>query len=95
MQNHKATIQFRTGSVGKSLVTVRTEYARIAYNGAATSPVTYAMLEGLQKGHNALWNVTVDRKLSKVLEMSVSYDGRKTGTADAVHVGRAQMRALF
>lgn len=95
MTNNKVSAQFRTGSVGKSLVTIRTEYAKVATNAASTSSISYALLEGLQRGDNMLWNVTVDKKLSKVLEMSISYDGRKTGTADAVHVGRAQVRAIF
>ena len=95
LQNHKVTLQFRTGVIGKSLLTVKTDYANVAYTGAVNTPVQYAMLEGLQPGNNVLWNVTLDKKLSKVLEMSLSYDGRKTGTADVVHVGRVQARALF
>jgi hypothetical protein len=57
--------------------------------------VGFAMLEGLQNGNNILWNINFDKRLSQVLQMTISYDGRKTGSAAIVHIGRVQMRALF
>jgi hypothetical protein len=54
------------------------------------------MLEGLQNGKNLLWNLTLDRQLSKTIQLNLTYEGRRTGTtARVVHIGRAQVRAVF
>ncbi len=70
-------------------------FANINYTGSPNSAVAFAMLEGLQDGKNFLWNLTLDRQLSKVLQLSLNYEGRKTGTNRVVHVARAQVRAVF
>ncbi len=70
-------------------------YARVTFDGEINSPVEFAMLQGLQNGQNFLWNVVFDRRLANNIQLNISYEGRKTGTADPVHVGRAQVRAAF
>lgn len=71
-------------------------FADVRYTGAPNTPVAYAMLEGLQNGRNFLWSLTLDRQLSKSLHLNLSYEGRKTGEfGKVVHVGRAQVRAVF
>ncbi|GIV32387.1 MAG: hypothetical protein KatS3mg030_689 [Saprospiraceae bacterium] len=67
----------------------------IRFDGQANSPVGFAMLEGLQNGRNYLWNLTLDRQIGKSIRLGISYEGRKTGSARVVHVGRAQMGAVF
>ncbi|MBL7805529.1 MAG: hypothetical protein JNL02_17440 [Saprospiraceae bacterium] len=74
----------------------RATYADVRYTGQPNTPVAYAMLEGLQNGRNYLWGLTLDRQLSKSLQLNLSYEGRKTGEfGRLVHVGRAQVRAVF
>lgn len=70
-------------------------FADIRYTGQANSAVAYTMLEGLQDGRNFLWSVVLERQLSKSMQLSLNYEGRKTGTNKVVHVGRAQVRAVF
>ena len=70
-------------------------FANVHYTGSANSAVAFAMLEGLQDGKNFLWNLTLDRQLSKAMQLSLNYEGRKTGTNRTVHVARAQVRAVF
>jgi len=70
-------------------------FADVRYTGAPNSAVAFAMLEGLQNGKNFLWNLTLDRQLSKSMQLSLNYEGRKTGENRVVHVGRAQVRAVF
>ena len=53
------------------------------------------MLQGLQNGNNYLWSVSIDKTIAKNFQISVLYDGRKTGTSTIVHTGRAQVRAIF
>ena len=76
---------------------VRSEFSlvNIAFDGQANSPVGFAFLQGLQNGKNYLWNITLDRQLAKNIRMGITYEGRKTGAANIVHVGRAQIGAVF
>lgn len=69
--------------------------ADIQYTGQANTAVAFTMLEGLQDGKNYLWSLNLDRQLSKTVQMSLNYEGRKTGDNRVVHVGRAQVRAVF
>ena len=64
-------------------------------NGRAGSPVGFALLQGLQPGRNLLWNINVVQSLGEYLQLNLIYDGRQTGEADVVHVGRAQVTAQF
>jgi len=59
------------------------------------TPVEFALLEGLKNGQNYLWSVVLERRLAKNIQLSISYEGRKTGILNTVHVGRAQVRATF
>lgn len=70
-------------------------FADVRYTGLPNSAVAFAMLEGLQDGKNFLWNLNLDRQLSKSMQLSLSYEGRKTGVNRVVHVARAQVRAVF
>ena len=81
----KAATQLRT----------RFAYIKINYIGERNTPVEFALLEGLQSGRNLLWNVSYDQALSRSILLSLSYEGRQTGVIQAVHVGRAQVRATF
>ncbi len=93
--NNKLSAEFRVGKVSKSLLNVKLSYAKIIFTGVSNSPLQFALLEGLSTGDNIIWNITYDKRLSKVLELSFNYDGRKTGNAKTIHVGRAQIRAIF
>ncbi len=70
-------------------------FARVNYNGMPNTAVAYAMLEGLQDGRNYLWSLNLDRQLSRSVQLSLQYEGRKTGDTRVIHVGRAQVRAVF
>lgn len=73
----------------------RCTYADVRYTGNPNTAVSYALLEGLQNGKNYLWSLQADRQLSKTMQLSIQYEGRKTGDNRVVHVGRAQVRAVF
>ncbi|MEM6379329.1 MAG: hypothetical protein AAF705_14060, partial [Bacteroidota bacterium] len=74
---------------------LRFSYIRVDFSGMANSPVGFALLNGLQNGNNNLWNISLDRQLGRNLRLQLTYEGRKTGLAPVVHVGRAQVAALF
>ena len=64
-------------------------------NGRSASPVGFALLQGLQPGRNLLWNISFTQQLGSYLQLNLLYDGRQTGEAEVVHVGRAQVTAQF
>ena len=76
---------------------IRPEFSMVSikYTGEANSPVGFAFLNGLKNGRNYIWSLTRDRQLGKNIRISISYEGRKTGNAGIVHVGRAQVGAVF
>ncbi len=80
---------------GKSDLRAKFSYVGIVYSGANNTPVSFAMLDALQKGNNFIWSLTFRRSLSKVLELNLGYEGRKTGESKMVHTGRMQIRATF
>ncbi|MBC8045512.1 MAG: hypothetical protein H7Y00_01815 [Fimbriimonadaceae bacterium] len=95
LNSHEATLDTKYNVVSKSTISSKISFVKIDFAGEEESSVGYAMLEGLQNGNNILWNLNLDKKLSQILQLSLSYEGRKTGDADITHVGRVQMRAIF
>lgn len=90
--------QPKSGSAASSGATaLRTQmtWASVRFDGDPNAPVGFAMLDGLQNGRNVLWGISLDRQLSRSIQINASYEGRQTGIAKTVHVGRAQVRAIF
>lgn len=86
------------GTFNQSAATsLRTQfsYVQVKFDGEANSAVGFAFLNGLQNGNNFIWSITFDQQLARNVRMGLSYEGRKTGLAPVVHVGRAQVAATF
>ena len=60
-----------------------------------SSAIAYEMLQALQNGNNITWSISWMEKLANGLQLTFSYEGRKTGTAKVVNIGRMQVSALF
>lgn len=73
----------------------KVNFIDIAYTGEVNSSLTYEMLDGLQNGRNITWSAGVERRLGKNLQLSLTYNGRKSEVIKAVHTGNAQVRAFF
>lgn len=93
--NHDINAEVTFNQSTSTSIRTKLSYVRVDFDGDSNSPVGFAMLQGLQNGQNYLWNVALDRKLTKNIQLRLSYEGRKTGTASIVHVGRAQVAAVF
>lgn len=88
-------LEFQFEGNFKNWLTTRFRWVDIDFTGDPRSPVGFALLQGLQPGRNLLWNVGATRQLGKYLQLTISYEGRKTGEANTVHVGRAAVQAFF
>ena len=95
MTNNDLGTEVRFNSLGKGSFNATYNYISIDYNGSANSPVGYEMLQGLQNGINQTWTLAFQQMLKSNVQLTVSYNGRKTETANAVHIGRIQARYLF
>lgn len=93
--SNEATLETRYNVVSKSTLSARVSFVKVDYTGSANSAIEFAMLQGFKNGNNYTWNITFERNLAKAIQLSIGYEGRKTGDADAVHIGRAQVRAIF
>jgi hypothetical protein len=76
-------------------LSTRFTYSQITYNASPNTSVAYIMLNGLLPGKNYLWTVDLTQRLTTFLELNFQYEGRKAGNSGMVHIGRAQVRALF
>lgn len=87
--------EIRYNIVTTGSINVRGTYTNISYNGVSNSSLGYTMLDGLQNGKNYLWQINFDKRVSKNIEMSLQYEGRKPASTPTVHTGKATVRAIF
>lgn len=100
--SHSVINEIKYNVLQNASVSGKFTYSDIVYgtfkNGGILNPnstVGYIMLDGLQPGKNYLWNLDITKRLSSTLEMNIQYEGRKPGSGNTVHIGRASLRALF
>ncbi|MEN8964745.1 MAG: hypothetical protein ABF250_02030, partial [Polaribacter sp.] len=65
------------------------------FKGDTNTPVAYQMLEGLQNGKNYTWNVLFNQKINALLNLNLSYLGRKSELSKTIHTGSIQLKAIF
>jgi hypothetical protein len=65
------------------------------FEGSSFTPVAYQMMEGLQPDNNFTWTLFVQKKITKFLDLNLSYFGRKSEGTRAIHTGNVQLRAYF
>jgi len=82
-------------AVQQTSVTARFQYSKIDFDGDPASTVTYNMLEGLLPGKNYRFVIELNKRLMKSLELSFQYEGRKSGEAKFIQIGRASIRAIL
>ena len=88
-------LDFRLSKVESGTFFAQINLINIDYNGTSNNSLAYEMLNGLNNGKNITWAAGIQRNLGKNLQLSLSYNGRKSEEAKAVHTGNAQVRAFF
>lgn len=67
----------------------------IEYDGEVNSALGFEMLEALKPGVNYTWNLGYQRSISKNLQLSIQYNGRKSEGNKIIHSGGMEVRAFF
>ncbi len=92
---HEFAIESSFRKVNKYSLDGNFSFVNINFSGRSNSPLEFDMLDGLRNGRNYLWNMIFTKRLSKYLDLTINYEGRKTGIVPTTHVGRAQIKATF
>ncbi len=88
-------VQARFSDPGKGLIEVQANILDIAYDGQANNTLAFEMLESLAPGTNGTWTITIQRSISRNLQLNVLYNGRTSPDRPVIHVGSVQLRATF
>ena len=78
-----------------SRINAEMNFAQVSYNGLPNTSLELNMLDGLKDGRNILWKIDYSKRILKNIDISISYEGRKTGENKVIHVGRAQVKSTF
>lgn len=88
-------LESRYSRPGNSTLSGTVRQVQIEFDGQENSPAGYNMLEALRPGTNWVWNTSLQHRLLKGLQLTVTYEGRKSQDQQVVHLGRMMMQALF
>lgn len=93
--NHEFSGEVTLRQANKTNLTAGLGFVTVDYDGQTNTNLELAILDGLKKGQNYLWNLALTRRMANNIDLIISYDGRKTGTSRTIHTGRAQVKATF
>ncbi|WP_407556556.1 hypothetical protein [Winogradskyella sp. 4-2091] len=88
-------LSFTYNNTQKIALTGEFNFFQNDFEGDANTPVGYQMLEGLQAGKNYTWSLLAQKKLTKYLDLNLTYFGRKSETSKTIHTGTIQLKAYF
>lgn len=95
LKQAKYGVSFNLASSQQSAINGVFNFFSNTYNGDSNTPVAFQILEGLQPGKNFTWSLLAQKKLTKFLDLNLSYFGRNTETSKTIHSGTIQLRAYF
>ncbi|WP_452220659.1 hypothetical protein [Lacinutrix salivirga] len=95
LEQQKYGVSFAFANTQKIALTGEFNLFTNAFSGNSNSPVGYQMLEGLQPGKNLTWSLLAQKKLTKFLDLNLTYFGRKSETSKTIHTGNIQLKAYF
>ncbi|GAA4116533.1 hypothetical protein GCM10022393_17220 [Aquimarina addita] len=95
LSQQKLGISFSYANKQQASIVGEFNYFINDFTGNAFSPVGYQLLNGLQPGDNYTWSLLAQKKLTKYLDLNISYLGRKSETTKTIHTGTIQLRAYF
>lgn len=87
--------EIQWNSSDKMSFTGNFSYIHNSFIGNQESVVGNQMMEGLRAGNNFVWQLQLQRQLTRFLQLNISYDGRKTEVSKPIHIGSVQVQARF
>ncbi len=90
-----AGVELKYSSVKRGIFTAKFNLIEIDFNGSENTPISYEILEGLKKGRNYTWGISLQRTLSNSIQVNLNYEGRKPEGTNMIHTGGVQARAFF
>ena len=80
---------------GKGSVRASFSFVDINFTGDPATYLGYILLDGLQPGNNQTWQLNIQQRLSKGMQVSLLYNGRNSENANVIHTGSVQVTAFF
>lgn len=92
---HEIGTTFKYNQAEKGSLQGGVKLVKIQYNGNQNSALGFEMLEALRPGINYTWNLGYQRSVSKNLQLSLQYNGRRSENSKTIHSGGMELRAFF
>jgi hypothetical protein len=92
---HDMGFELKTNFILKGQLSAKFNYINITYNDVDNTALAFEMLEGLKTGSNFTWGASFQRTIGNNLQLTINYDGRKSGNANVIHIASMQIRAFF
>ena len=87
--------EFKFNKLSKGSLTFKADYINIKFSGDQNTATAFEMLNSLQPGQNITWSAGFQQNISGNIQISITYEGRKTPNYKLVNIGGAQIRAFF
>ena len=91
----KVGAELKLSKLSKGSLVAEGNWVNIHYTGVESSSIGYDMLEGLKQGENFTWKLSWQKSFAQNLQLTIGYEGRKSPGNKFIHVGSAQVRAIF
>lgn len=87
--------EIRYNIASKGSFSANFNYIENQFSSTDNTSLAYEMLEGLKEGINLTWEASYQQNLSKYMQLSINYTGRKSDKTPVIHTGGVQVRAFF
>ena len=88
-------VEVKYNVLQKGSLNVKANLIQIQFNGMQNTSLAFEMMDALQNGKNITWGFSYQRTMSNNLQLSLTYDGRKSESNNAIHTGGVQVRLSF
>jgi len=89
------SLELRKNIKENNFMQIKIDIVKNTYKGSMNNSLSYEILEGLQPGWNQIYTLQLQRNISSVLQMVLSYQGRVSKGSKMIHTGSVEMRAFF
>ncbi len=95
LSQQRMGVSFSVAKSDKAAINGEFNYYINTFKGNTFTPVAFQMLEGLDNGKNLTWSLFLQKKITKYLDLNITYFARKSETSKTIHTGNVQLKAFF